>query len=106
MTGKGGVGKTTVAAALGLAAARAGKRTMICEVAEQERISQAFGSPPAGFTETEMAENLHAISIDPEDAQEEWLRVPAALGRAWRGCSTRAGSSSTSPPPRRAWRSW
>ena len=42
VTGKGGVGKTTVAAALGLAAARAGKRTMVCEVSEQERITQAF----------------------------------------------------------------
>jgi len=74
VTGKGGVGKTTVAAALGLAAARAGKRTVICEVAEQERITHAFGHEAAGFTETEVAENLHAFSIDPEKAQEEWLR--------------------------------
>ena len=74
VTGKGGVGKTTVAAALGLAAARAGKRTVICEVAEQERITAAFGHKAAGFTETEVAENLHAFSIDPEKAKEEWLR--------------------------------
>jgi len=74
VTGKGGVGKTTVAAALGLAAARAGKRTLICEVAEQERITQAFGRQPTGFTETEVAENLHAFSIDPEQAKQEWLR--------------------------------
>ncbi len=74
VTGKGGVGKTTVAAALGLAAARAGKRTVICEVAEQQRISRAFGHEAAGFTETEVAENLHAFSIDPEKAKEEWLR--------------------------------
>ena len=45
VTGKGGVGKTTVSAALGLAAARAGKRTMVCEVAEQERITETFGMP-------------------------------------------------------------
>nr|MDQ3588128.1 AAA family ATPase [Actinomycetota bacterium] len=74
VTGKGGVGKTTVAAALGLAAARAGKRTMICEVAEQERITRAFGHEPAGFTETEVAESLHAFSIDPEKAKGEWVR--------------------------------
>ena len=74
VTGKGGVGKTTVAAALGLAAARAGKRTMVCEVAEQERITQAFGRPPAGFKETEVAENLHTFSINPDDAKEEWLK--------------------------------
>jgi len=74
VTGTGGVGKTTVAAALGLAAARAGKRTVICEVAEQQRISRAFGHEAAGFTETEVAQNLHAFSIDPEKAKEEWLR--------------------------------
>ena len=42
VTGKGGVGKTTVAAALGLAAAERGRRTIVCEVAEQERVSRAF----------------------------------------------------------------
>jgi anion-transporting ArsA/GET3 family ATPase len=74
VTGKGGVGKTTVAAALGLAAARAGKRTMVCEVSEQERITQAFEKPPAGFNETKVAENLHTFSINPDDAKEEWLK--------------------------------
>jgi anion-transporting ArsA/GET3 family ATPase len=74
VAGKGGVGKTTVAAALGLAAARAGKRTMVCEVAQQERITQAFGKGPAGFNETEVAENLHTFSINPDDAKQEWLK--------------------------------
>ena len=74
VVGKGGVGKTTVAAALGITAARAGKRTMVCEVAQQERITQAFGKPPAGFTETQVAENLHTFSINPDDAKQEWLK--------------------------------
>jgi Anion-transporting ATPase len=74
VTGKGGVGRTTVAAALGLAAARAGKRTMVCEVAEQDRITRAFDRPPAGFRETEVTRNLHTFSIDPRAATEEWLR--------------------------------
>ncbi len=74
VTGKGGVGKTTVAAALGMAAARAGKRTVIAEVAQQERISQTFGHEPAGFRETEVADGLFAFSIDPDEAKEEWLR--------------------------------
>ncbi len=74
VTGKGGVGRTTVAAALGLAAARSGRRTVICEVAEQERITQIFGHEPAGFTETEVTERLHTLSIDPEAARDEWVR--------------------------------
>jgi anion-transporting ArsA/GET3 family ATPase len=74
VTGKGGVGKTTVAAALGLLAARAGKRTVICEVAEQERLSDLFGVDAAGHEERELAPNLHSVSVDPELAKEEWLR--------------------------------
>src|SRR5919198_380467 len=45
VTGKGGVGKSTVSAALGVAAARQGKRTIICEVAQQEPISHLFERP-------------------------------------------------------------
>jgi anion-transporting ArsA/GET3 family ATPase len=74
VTGKGGVGKTTVAAALGLAAAEAGRRTIVCEVADQDRVSRAFqrqGVVPE--TEVELAENLWAITIDPQRALEEWL---------------------------------
>src|SRR5680860_1133026 len=81
VTGKGGVGKTTVAAALGLAAARAEKRTLVCEVAEQERITTAFGHEPAGFSEVEVAPDLSAFSINPEDAKEEWLRHQLRSGR-------------------------
>jgi anion-transporting ArsA/GET3 family ATPase len=74
VTGKGGVGKTTVAAALGLAAARTGRRTIVCEVAEQDRMSRAFarqGVRPE--QEVELADGLWAITIDPQAALEEWL---------------------------------
>jgi anion-transporting ArsA/GET3 family ATPase len=74
VTGKGGVGKTTVAAALGLAAAAAGRRTIVCEVAEQDRVSRAFQREGVvAETEVELAENLWAITIDPQRALEEWL---------------------------------
>ena len=73
VTGKGGVGKTTVAAALGLVAARAGRRVVICEVADQERITGAFGVPPTGFEETEIEPGLSAFSANPDDATREWL---------------------------------
>jgi anion-transporting ArsA/GET3 family ATPase len=73
VTGKGGVGKTTVAASLGLAAARRGKRTIVCEVARQERMSRVFRAEGVGWSETELAENLYAISIDPQRSLEEYL---------------------------------
>ena len=74
VTGKGGVGKTTVAAAIGLAAAQAGRRTIICEVAEQDRVSRALGREGVtSETEIELAENLWAITIDPSAALREWL---------------------------------
>jgi anion-transporting ArsA/GET3 family ATPase len=74
VTGKGGVGKTTVAAALGLAAAEAGRRTIVCEVAEQDRVSRAFKREGVtAETEVQLAENLWAITISPQLALEEWL---------------------------------
>jgi anion-transporting ArsA/GET3 family ATPase len=82
VTGKGGVGKTTVAAALGLVAARAGKRTIVCEVAHQERMSRAFRRQGVGYSETRLATDLYAISIDPQRSMEEYLRTqikPSAL---------------------------
>src|SRR3954452_23263217 len=74
VTGKGGVGKTKVAAALGLAAAEAGRRTIVCEVAEQDRVSRAFRREGVtAETEAQLAENLWAITIDPSAALREWL---------------------------------
>jgi len=74
VTGKGGVGKTTVAAALGLAAAEAGRRTIVCEVAEQDRVSRAFRREGVtAETEVQLADNLWAITIDPNKALQEWL---------------------------------
>ena len=62
VTGKGGVGKTTVARAVGLAAARRGKRTIVCEL-----------GPEGGHREVERAPGLFGIEIDPERAKREYL---------------------------------
>ena len=73
VTGKGGVGKTTVALALGLAAARSGLRTIVCEVSHQERFSRIMGREGVGYEETEISENLNAISLDQQHTLEEWV---------------------------------
>ena len=73
VTGKGGVGKSTVALALGMKAAERGQRTIVCEVASQERISHAFHRGNVGFPETELLPNLYGISIDPDEAMREYV---------------------------------
>jgi anion-transporting ArsA/GET3 family ATPase len=73
VSGKGGVGKTTVALALGLAGARRGLRTIVCEVAHQERFSRLMGREGVGYEETEIADHLNAISLDQQHTLEEWV---------------------------------
>src|SRR5213592_2422863 len=73
VTGKGGVGKSTVALAMGLAAAAEGRRTIVCEVSSQEHTSHVFHRARVGFHEVEMAENLWAISIDPDESMREYV---------------------------------
>ena len=73
VTGKGGVGKSTVSIALGLAAAARGKRTIVCEVSSQENASRVFKKGEVGFNEVEVADNLWAISIDPDESLREYL---------------------------------
>src|SRR3954464_12421538 len=82
--GKGGVGRTTVATTLGLAAARMGKRVMVAEVAQQERMSRAFRREGVGYSETELAENFYAMSVDPQRALDEYLgeQIPGPLSGA------------------------
>lgn len=80
VTGKGGVGKTTVAIALGIAAARRGLRTIVAELSGQDRVATTFGH--AGTQpghEIEVAEHLHAIAIDVQEAMEEYLHERAGL---------------------------
>jgi anion-transporting ArsA/GET3 family ATPase len=74
VTGKGGVGKSTVAAALGLAAAQRGLRTVVAEVAARDDVSRTLaGSGTRPFEERAVADNLFHISIDPQRAMEEYL---------------------------------
>jgi anion-transporting ArsA/GET3 family ATPase len=75
VTGKGGVGKTTLASALGLLAAERGLRTIVVEVGEQSRLPLLFGiAAPEPGEETELEQNLSSMSIDLDRALLEWLQ--------------------------------
>jgi anion-transporting ArsA/GET3 family ATPase len=73
VTGKGGVGKSTLAIALGLRAASEGMRTIVCEVSSQEHASRFFHRAEVGFHEVELEENLWSISIDPDESMREYV---------------------------------
>jgi len=73
VTGKGGVGKSTVAIAMGIRAALEGKRTIVVEVASTENTSRIFRQEEVGYREVEVANDLWAISIDPEDSMREYV---------------------------------
>jgi anion-transporting ArsA/GET3 family ATPase len=75
VTGKGGVGKTTVTAAMARALAARGKRVLIAMCNTKERISAMFGSPPVGADIIAVAERIWAVNIEPHHAFEEYGRM-------------------------------
>jgi anion-transporting ArsA/GET3 family ATPase len=76
VTGKGGVGKTTIAAAIGLAAAISGRRTILVEMGEEGQMARLLRATPApAGVECQLRERLSAITIDPDRALLEWLQA-------------------------------
>jgi anion-transporting ArsA/GET3 family ATPase len=75
VTGKGGVGKTSVAAAIAELAAGAGKRTLVCEMDGKGALAAAFEVPPLGFEAREMLPNLWGMEMNTEDSLREYLRL-------------------------------
>jgi len=78
VTGKGGTGKTTVAAALAIALATGGKRVLLTEVENRQGIAQLFDTPPLPYEERKIANapgggEVIALAIDPEQALLEYL---------------------------------
>ncbi len=72
VTGKGGVGKTTVSGALALALASHGKRVLVAMCNAKERLSAILGTRPIGHDVVEVAPNVFAVNILPERALEEY----------------------------------
>ena len=108
VTGKGGTGKTTVAAALALALAARGRTVLLCEVEGRQGIARMFDVDPLPYAERRIATGLpeedgerggvvHALHIDPESALLEYLSMYYKLGSRRPGSWT-ASASSSSPP--------
>lgn len=72
ITGKGGVGKTAVAAAVALSEARAGRRTLLCEINGRDRLAGLLGVEPVGYALREVFDNVSLIDINPRDAIHEY----------------------------------
>jgi anion-transporting ArsA/GET3 family ATPase len=72
VTGKGGVGKTTVCAAEALALAAKGKRVLVCMCNAKERLSSMLGSELIGPQVKSVAPNVWAVNMDPELALAEY----------------------------------
>jgi anion-transporting ArsA/GET3 family ATPase len=79
VTGKGGVGKTTVAAALGQLASGHGRRTLICEVDAKGNLTGALETGPTGFAPREISPGLWAMSMDTEASLKEYLSLQLKL---------------------------
>ncbi len=75
ITGKGGVGKTTVAAALGELAAERGKRTLLVEMDDKGAIAAAFDAAPLSFEPRLLRPGLAAMAMNTEDSLREYLRL-------------------------------
>ena len=97
VTGKGGTGKSTVAAALALALASRGASVLLCEVEGRQGIAQMFDVAPLPYAETLVVQgseapegdtgprgDVYALAIDAESALMEYLAMYYRLGRAGR----------------------
>ena len=79
VSGKGGVGKSTVAAALALLGSQRGKRTLVCEIDPKGNLADFFETGDTDYTPREVQPNLFAMSMDTEASLQEYLRLQMRL---------------------------
>ncbi len=105
VVGKGGVGKTTVATGLALAASRRDKKVLLALVNCKERVSQLLNTDPIGSEIVTVAENLDVVNMNPDSALEEYglmiLKVKAVFNAVFRNRLVRAFLKGT--PGLEAW---
>jgi len=105
VVGKGGVGKTTVATGLALAASRRDKKVLLALVNCKERVSQLLDTDPIGSEIVSVRENLDVVNMTPDAALEEYglmiLKVKAVFNAVFRNRLVRAFLKGT--PGLEAW---
>jgi len=82
--GKGGVGRSSVAATLAMAGARRGRRVLVCELRTDERISALFGAPPVGDAIGPVDDGIWAVNISPASALREVALLKLRLESVYR----------------------
>lgn len=75
VTGKGGVGKTSVSAAFGMLAAQHGKRVLVCEVDAKGNLADFFETSPFKFQPREVSPGLFAMAMNTEESLKEYLSL-------------------------------
>src|SRR5207237_1718230 len=82
ISGTGGLGKTAIAAALGVMAARHDRRVLVAEVEGKNALSNLLASPPLTSEPRELRPGLWAMHVSPEESLSEYFEVQFHAKRA------------------------